>query len=350
MNELLLQDILDQSNAVSSILPVLRKDLKKIIPMIPNNIRRIVFTGSGDSFIAPFALFYAIRRHIDKELHVLSSQECLYFWNFQSTDLIIPISISGETPRTVAAAERAKDNGSYVLSITANPASSLAAASAAVLTIPYKSCSRAIPHSSDYLTTLIALAVFTEAISGHRLDILDSFNNHLPVILNDLLKKIDSIGARFSQSQRYVFIGTGPDFWTGCYGTAKFWEARGMDSATFEMEEFGHGAHMTISPKDAIIILANETQINSRIISALPGIDLLTEDLLIVTNELERFSNRPVLETHSLPDHWSPLSTCLPMQFLCWSISNHKNYDVLSGGRHVSFETYNMVLAHLRAK
>jgi glutamine---fructose-6-phosphate transaminase (isomerizing) len=349
MNELFYDEIMDQPEALRQSLPILRNQLANS-SMDMDRINRIVFTGSGDSFIAAEALSYAARIYTSKEIRVLPSQEALSYWNFTSADLVIPISISGETKRTVSAAREAKKCGSFVLAITTNGDSSLASSSNEALLIPFRSRTRITPHSTDYSTTLLSIAVIIEKFFGHPLSVLDTLSAIVESVLNKLTPECTELGIELASHDRYYFFGVGPSMGTCLYGAAKFWEARGIRALPYELDEVGHGAHMSLEEGDVLFVPTTSGNSLSRIAEAIKGFELLKSNCVIITDTPGKFVNQKVLSVPKVEEEWSPFLTCLPMQLICWSVANAKGFDVTKDGRFASKDTYQAVLKHLRGE
>jgi glucosamine--fructose-6-phosphate aminotransferase (isomerizing) len=349
MNEVMLEEIMDQPQAIEVSLPNLREQAVNF-PLALDTFKRIIFCGSGDSYFAGEALSTAARKYTGKEVVVLPSQEALSYWNFASTDLFVPISISGETKRTVLAARRARQDKACIIAITANAGSSLAAASDHTLTIPFKERTRKTPHTTDYLTTLLSIAVLVELFHQKPLTVLDTLSGLVQQSLNDNHSHCVEIGKQLADRERYYFFGDGPNWGTCQYGAAKFWEARGIDALAFEIDEVGHGLHMVLQKGDPVFVPAPKGKTHKRISAALNGYQLLNAQCFVITDVPQSFTGFSTLIIPEIEEEFSPFLTCLPLQLLCWAIANSKNYDVFMGGRFASGETYDDVLSFLRGE
>lgn len=349
MNEVMLEEIMDQPSALRISLPVLRENMLNS-SVVASTFKRIIFCGSGDSFFSAESLAFAARNYCQKDVVVLPSQEALSYWNYNSSDLFIPISISGETKRTVLAAIKAKQEDAYILSITSNPNSALAKASDDVLVIPFKSRTRKTPHTTDYVTTLLSIAVIIEKLHGEPIAFLDRLPDLVKQTIDANYHRSIEIAKTIADKRNYYFFGVGPSFGTCLYGAAKFWEARGICAFPFELDEVGHGLHMVLEKKDVIFVPVTKGKTSTRISKALKGFDLLNTHCIVISDEPQLFSNWEVMIIPDISEEWSPFLTCLPLQQICWAISNAKDYDVTAGGRFASGEAYDSVLGYLRGE
>ncbi|MFN8457994.1 MAG: hypothetical protein U0401_25640 [Anaerolineae bacterium] len=93
MNELMREEILDQPEALRQSLTRLREQSAQLMLTKPS-WQRIIFTGSGDSYLASLALEYAARHYLELEVHVLPAQIAARYWSFKPGDLLVAISIS----------------------------------------------------------------------------------------------------------------------------------------------------------------------------------------------------------------------------------------------------------------
>lgn len=340
MNDLMRAEILDQPEALSKSLASLRGTLASLdLPAGAN--RRVLFSGSGDSLCAPLALQYAARLHSTEDIHVLSAMEAAAYWPFSKQDLLVAISVTGSAIRTVQAATVARESGAAVLAITANEQSRLAQVATHRLVLPVRSRSRQTPHTTDYLTTLLAIGAVIEKLSQRRLDVLDA----LPEVVGQVIEASEHPAVEIAEASRekekFYFLGAGPHFATAQYAAAKFWEAGGIRAYPFELEEFAHGPHFVVDPGDVVVVLAPAGNSLTRAREILNGLKALGVALVVVTDTDADFPGCAVLRTRSLPEEWSPFVLSIPLQWLCWALANVQGYDVVTkAGRLKNPESY----------
>lgn len=344
MNELMRDEILDQPDALQQTLSSMRSQLTRLLPSL-TGVRRIVFTGAGDSFFAPLALEYAARRFLTANTHVLPAQEAGRYWPFESNDLVVPISISGEAGRTVEAAYTAREAGAFVLAVTANENSSLAETSTEAAIIPFRSRSRKTPHTTDYLATLLAIATLIEALGEHHFTTFDDLPKLVAQSLESLEVPCHEVGQTLAGSERFYFLGAGPSFGVTQYAAAKFWEAGGLRGFAFQLEEFAHGPHLLLDRDDPVFLVSPDGQCLGRAITMVEGLQQIGLNIFVITDKPEAFSGTHILHIPSIAEMWSPFLTSLPTQWICWAVATAKGYDVVSkDGRHPNPEVYE--LAH----
>jgi fructoselysine-6-P-deglycase FrlB-like protein len=334
LNEIMLQEIQDQPQAMAESLPALRSQLAAMDPALLATLR-FIFTGSGDSYLAPLALKWAAMLHLSSEVHVVPALEAARYWPFRPTDLLVPISISGEAVRTAEAAASATQAQTRVLSITANPTSSLARASTASLIIPFHSRSRKTPHTTDYMTTLVALAALFEAAGKRRIELLDGLADTVGTVLGQLRDPCEAFARAIAGREHLYLLGGGPNRATAGYAAAKFWEAGGLRAFDFDAEEFAHGPHFLVNAGDPVLIIAPGSRGVARGRQLVDGLQHLEARAAVITDQPEPFSGVTTFAIPAVPDEWSPFFTALPLQLLCWAVSNEKGYDVVRKDGHI---------------
>lgn len=329
MNELMRDEILDQPEALQQTLLSVRHQLPA---MLANTVglERIIFTGSGDSYFAPLALEYATRRYLSIDVHVLPSQMTARYWSFGSQDMLVAISISGEARRTAQAARAAREANAFVLGVTANEASTLANLSSATLVLPFRSRSRTTPHTTDYLSTLLAVASVVETLGGHHFSVLDDLAKVVAHSLTILEPTCIEMGQALKQRDYFYFLGSGPSFGTAQYAAAKFWEASGLRAFPFDLEEFAHGPHLMVAPDDPVFVISPSGQSVDRSLLTLEALQVIGARCFVITDNPVLFKDVQTLYAPALAEEWSPFGTSLSVQWLCWAIATAKGYDVVT--------------------
>ncbi len=330
MNELFRTDIMEQAVAAKTTRISISKALRE--QELRAKFKRVIFSGSGDSYFAGYSLQHAAREYQAREVYTLLSNEAAHYWRFEEHDLVIPISVSGESEKTIQIVRKAQKAAATVLPITGNAESRLAQLADRVLLIPYKSVSRRTPHSTDYMTTLVAISSIIEAISEIPLPFLDEVSELIEPILDGLEGFQDEFSA-VEEMQGVNIIGGGPNFGTAQYGAAKFWEAGGSKASAYDVEEVGHGPYMTFRPDELVVLIMPDSNSYPKAKAVLNGIETLGFKTLIITNSDERFPAQNVIRLPKIDELWSPLITCIPLQFLCYTYANYWDIDVSNSNR-----------------
>lgn len=348
MNALLREDILKQPDAILTTMQDVRKQMEILDRKLLSNCSQVFFTGSGDSYFAIISLKYAALLNTNKTIHTIHSQEAAYYQKYSNQDLLIAISITGESQRTIEAVKNALMQGAKIISITANKDSTLARLSDDIIVIPVISSTRKTPHSLDYTVTLTVIALLIESLAGKNL-----LDNNLSVakmnsVINEVKANVESLEKTLADSERFFFLGAGPSYGTAQYAASKLWEARGITSYAFELEEVAHGPFMLFQPGDTIFIFGPSGKSIHRAQFVSRGLKSLNASTTVITDQPELFKHTKTLVIPNAAEEWSPFMTCLPAQWLCYFIAETKGIDVTAGGRFYSPEAYKKAFEYLR--
>lgn len=345
MNEQMRTEILDQPAAVTYGLPRLRAQLERCD--LRDHSADVVFTGSGDSLLAPVALTYAARVHAGTRVSALHAFDAAHYVTYTPDTLVVAISVSGEASGTTRAARAAREAGATVLAITANATSTLARVGSAVLTFELRSTSRKTPHTTEFLLSLLAVAAVVEWLGRTTIAVLAE----LPRIVDQLVRVLEEpcrkVATTLADRDRFYFLGAGPSFGVAQYGAAKFWEAGGVDAHAFELEEFAHGPHLLLESGDPVVLVAPRGESSERAAEIAAGVADLGGRVVAITDAREELGASVVIPVAALREEWSPFATAVAVQWLCWAIATAKEYDVVrKDGRHADAAKYE--LAHRR--
>lgn len=215
-------------------------------PLRPGSGGTIWAGGCGDSLFAAEALAPHFRA-AGHAFRPASAAELLWEGEVAAGDTVLAVSISGSTRRTVEAVRAARARGARTVALTIDDASALAEAADATLTLPYTPVSRAIPHGLDYHVTLLALAALAGPPGGT--DIAGLFAEATP----RAMAEAEQAAAALAPDARFVFLGGGAAArGTAAFAAAKLHEAGGLPAASFEAENFCHGAQFMLRPGDHV--------------------------------------------------------------------------------------------------
>ncbi len=239
---------------VDSLEPTTRKILST--PEI-YGVRRIILTGSGDSYFAGEATVSAFRDLTGLTVQTMPSMEASRYAggagekviNARRT-LVIAISYSGEAARLVEAAHRWSDRGALTLGVTGASGSRLSKAVACVLETRVEQVAPA-PGTRTYVIALIALNLLAirlaEVLMRITMDQANQMRRELGAIglqLADTEARLSApIRAFAGQSrswQMFDVLGSGPSLGAAGYSAAKLVEAAGVHAIAQDSEEFFH--------------------------------------------------------------------------------------------------------------
>jgi glucosamine 6-phosphate synthetase-like amidotransferase/phosphosugar isomerase protein len=316
----MLRDIRSQGDALAEGLVSMRRQLDTDGDL---RTRRVILTGSGDSYIAGCALrhvFEARGEHVAVE----PSLDVARFLGLTPDDLVVVVSVSGEVARTIEACRAATSTHATTVAITADPTSTLARSAHMTVTIP-PPIDRSIPHSRDYSVTLLALACVLEAWAGERIEGLD----RVPAAVAAAVPRaFDEIAAVAPTDGRTWFLGAGPDRGTAMFGALKFWEAAGLEAWWDDLEEFAHGSQLMARPGDRAVLIAAGPA-SSRAVEMVDGLERMGLEVILVGDGSVATKDRTHLWTgDDLPFELHPFVSCIPLQALTYVEAEARGLDV----------------------
>jgi glucosamine--fructose-6-phosphate aminotransferase (isomerizing) len=208
---------------------------------------RVFLVGAGDSLAVMLAARLALEVMLGVPCEPVQSLELAYYLAHDITarSLVIALSSSGETTRTVEAMLAAQGAGALTLAVTNKPDSTLAKLSTAALIVDATRIGWPTQSSTASLALLLRLAGLVGASRGAPaaaayLAELET----LPDLMVDVLARADPVIAEQAgveaAGQMFVFAGAGPCQAAAVAGAAKVKECTPEHALATELEEFHH--------------------------------------------------------------------------------------------------------------
>lgn len=208
---------------------------------------RIFLVGAGDSL----ATMIAARRALELMTGVpCEPAQCLEFAYYQQhlvTDrsMVIALSSSGETTRTVEAVLVAQHAGAYTLALTNTPGSSIDQESQNSLLIEATRVGWPTQSSTAALALLLRLATMVGLQRGARgaADLareLEQAPDAMARVLEEVDCPIAAIAALEATRPMYLFSAAGPTWAAAIVGAAKVKETTPDHAVEIQVEEYHH--------------------------------------------------------------------------------------------------------------
>lgn len=248
----------------------------------------------------------------------------------------ICISQSGESELTVYSAQKAKEKGSLVITITNNKDSSLAKIADHALFLkagPEKS----VLATKTYVTELVlltALAVelaflrgmITDEIYEQYWDELKSMPKLIELILPTYESEIRKIAPYFKFARQCFVIGAGPDYANCMEAALKLKEGARIFSQAFSTAEFPHGPITLADPVACFVVcLIPRKEAESRHHDVIKLISRLKErgiTVLGIKNPLDSVPDLDItIEIPQCSEIFHPIFDIIPIQLLVVEIS-----------------------------
>jgi len=220
---------------------------EKAADILAPDFHEIILCGCGDSHHAAYTLAYAIANWTDRPVQGLHAMEAARYTIPRSTGeglLVVGISASGETARTIEAIRLAKDLGARTLGITADRHSTLATTVDDTFALDLPGPTEG-PGLISYLAGLMAGYAIGIQLSKPRLkEEVDEAVQSLSEALSEWAEGESELGRAAAQqvdpTRPILFLGSGPIRGAAMFAAAKVIEAAGQSASAQELEEWAH--------------------------------------------------------------------------------------------------------------
>jgi len=229
--------------------------------------KRIVVTGSGDSYMAALAseLAFESLAQIPTE-PIMAMQFARYGATYQPklfprNPLLLAVSAGGHSERTIEAVHAARAEGALTLALTALPDSPVAAGAEAVLNTAVNDTPPG-PGIRTYIASLLTLMLLAirlrevrDLISQEEANILRRVLKRdaadaLDATLKTLSAQARALAEQLKPHHSMMFVGDGPNLGTAHFCAAKVSEACGINASGHETEEWKHVQYyISVIPK-----------------------------------------------------------------------------------------------------
>ena len=241
-------EMLQQPRAVEATWDQAVVGLQEISEIVANRrFDRAFLVGAGDSLAVMVAIRSLYERMLGIPCEPIQSLEFAYYRQHLVTpdSLVIALSSSGETTRTVEAVLVAQHVGALTIAVTNTPGSTLESESQRSLLIQATRVGWPTQSSTAAMALLMRLAVLAgirkqapeaEELAGELAEIPES--------MTAVLAGLDPIIARIAESEAhrstYLFSAAGPTFAAAIVGAAKVKETTPDHAVEIQVEEYHH--------------------------------------------------------------------------------------------------------------
>jgi glucosamine--fructose-6-phosphate aminotransferase (isomerizing) len=263
-----------------------------------HDVKRIILTGSGDS-LSPMEL----SRYRYKLTHLVNENT-----------LLIPISVSGHTPRVIEAIHAAKSRKCPVLAITNNPESPvtqladdfLYAKSSDIEALKHSSYEgkessqyvgyeHDVPQTKSYTAVQMTLQLLAESFQK---DPDYSKLKEIPEIVKKIVENplIKELGVKYSRARNHIYSASGPNYGNSLFGEFKMYEFS-LPGFSKDIEEYCHTAYFITEKETPVMFLAPEGESLQRVTEISPILkDKIKAKPIILSNKEPAFNNSGWIE------------------------------------------------------
>lgn len=305
------------------------------------DINRAFLVGAGDSL----AVMIAARRALEIALGVpcepVQSLEFAYYQGHlvNNRSLVIALSSSGETTRTVEAALVAQHAGAITVAITNTPGSSLATECQQTLLVNATRVGWPTQSSTAALALLLDLAVRIDTVNGSSQPGCSAADlAALPELMADVLVACDSpiaeIASWESTQGMYLFSAGGPTWPAAIVGAAKVKECTPDHAVEIQVEEYHHYNSQKVG--EPLFLLAPTGPSVPRAMDTARDARRFGGRLYVCTTVGEHRLDEHAERTLYLPavnEAFAPLLYLLPAQMIGYHLGMAKFFDAEVGRR-----------------
>ncbi|MEU4242427.1 SIS domain-containing protein [Actinoplanes sp. NPDC026619] len=273
-------------------------------------IERVYLVGAGDSYAVMISARLALQDALGVPVEAVQSLEFAYYLGpvLTARTLVVALSSSGETTRTVEAALVAQHAGALTLALTNTAGSTLDVESEQTLRIEATRVGWPTQSSTAALALLLKLAGM---LGGEQPD-------HLPDLMAEVIgglsHPIAAIAEREAGSRMFLFSAGGPSFGAALAGAAKYKECTPDHALAIQVEEYHH--YNSQKAGEPLLLLAPSGWAVPRAVDTRGEALRFGGRAYVVTSAGETAFGDDVLRLPAVPEALSPLLTFLPAQLM----------------------------------
>ena len=300
---------------------------------IQNNIRKILFFGSGTSYNASNIAAYYFKHIVGIDA---SANYPTVFENYEKPDwtsslksdeiLFVGISQSGTSISTVNVMDYATKHGFHTVALTENLESEITKHAKTVI---HLLCGKeeTPPETRGYTVTLLQLYLWAIAAAHATGKINDSEFRKYEQAASDLADQFDTVISEseewfdrnitaIANSDRLYVLGYGIDYGSALEGMLKMGEMLRLPAIGYELEEYSHGPTMAISRKQSILMIGSEEKEWKRCLKFRKVFKQYTDRVFLITCQDTPHDDRDVVFSVKTNKYLAPIMYTVPFQFV----------------------------------
>ena len=340
------KEIFEQSSTIKKCISEYTDSLKKDIniynfPIDPKKINKIILIGCGTAYHSCLVAKYWLEEltSIDVEIDIASEFRYRNL-KFNSNNLYIFVSQSGETADTAAALDICKKNKVKTCSIVNVVESTIARNSDWVLPI-HAGPEIGVASTKAFLGQLLVLLILSLKLARLRNDIdQEKYKKYLNDIIKlpDAIKKtlnlessVQAIAKEFLKVKGSMFLGRGSSFPIALEGALKLKELSYLHAEGYPAGEMKHGPLALIEEGLPVVIIAPKDKYFEKTLSNMQEVIARGGKILFVTDNKKDIINDNIrfgLRVPFLNKLFSPILLTVPLQLLAYHVALLKNCDI----------------------
>jgi len=340
------KEIFEQASTIKKCLNEYTDSLKKDIniynfPIDPKKINKIVLIGCGTAYHSCLVAKYWLEEltTIDAEIDIASEFRYRKL-KFNTNNLYIFVSQSGETADTAAALDICKKNKVKTCSIINVVESTIARNADWVLPI-HAGPEIGVASTKAFLGQLIVLYILSLKLSIIRGDIdKDKYNENLrnlhklPESIKNTFKlenEIQLMAKEFLDAKGSMFLGRGNSFPIALEGALKLKELSYLHAEGYPAGEMKHGPLALIEEGLPVIVIAPKDKYYEKTLSNTQEVIARGGKIFFITDNNKRLLSTNIrykLRVPRIDSLLSPLLLTIPLQLLAYHVALLKNCDI----------------------
>ncbi len=340
------KEIFEQPTTIKKCLNEYTDSLKKDIniynfPIDPKKVNKIVLIGCGTAYHSCLVAKYWFEELTSLDVEIDIASEFRYRnLKFNSNNLYIFVSQSGETADTAAALDICKKNKVKTCSIVNVVESTIARNCDWVLPI-HAGPEIGVASTKAFLGQLIVLYILALKLAITREDIdKKDYNNYLknlqklPEAIKNTLKlesEIQLIAKEFLNAKGSMFLGRGNSFPVALEGALKLKELSYLHAEGYPAGEMKHGPLALIEEGLPVIVIAPNDRYYEKTLSNTQEVIARGGKIFFITDNKKRLLSTNIrfrLRVPRIDNLLSPLLLTIPLQLLAYHVALLKNCDI----------------------
>ena len=342
MSKEIFEQPITANTCINEYVDSLKKDINIYnFPIEPKQINKIVLIGCGTAYHSCLVAKYWLEELTSIEIEVDIASEFRYRkLKFNSNNLYIFVSQSGETADTAAALDICKKNKVKTCSIVNVVESTIARNSDWVLPI-HAGPEIGVASTKAFLGQLLVLFIISLKIAKIRKDISDNIYEDnikklklIPDALKESLKsenEVQLMAKEFINAKGSMFLGRGSSFPIALEGALKLKELSYLHAEGYPAGEMKHGPLALIEEGIPVIVIAPRDKYFEKTLSNMQEVIARGGKIIFITDYKKQIANDNIrfgLRVPFLNNLLSPILLTAPLQLLAYHVALLKNCDI----------------------
>ena len=340
------KEIFEQSSTIKKCISEYTDSIKKDIniynfPIEPKKINKIILIGCGTAYHSCLVAKYWLEELTSVDVEIDIASEFRYRnLKFNTNNLYIFVSQSGETADTVFALDICKKNKVKTCSIVNVVESTIARNSDWVLPI-HAGPEIGVASTKAFLGQLIVLYILSLKLSIVRGDIdKKTYDKNvenlqkLPDSIKNTLKlesEIQLMAKEFLDAKGSMFLGRGNSFPVALEGALKLKELSYLHAEGYPAGEMKHGPLALIEEGLPVIVIAPKDKYYEKTLSNMQEVIARGGKIFFITDNNKKLLSTNIrfrLKIPRVDSFLSPLLLTIPLQLLAYHVALLKNCDI----------------------